>query len=81
MQDAAVLEIIDLIERIDPAKDRKLERGPICPGDRCFHFLARLHARKAIDGNGFIAREPDQFQLDPSAKVKGTMPMPTKFER
>src|SRR5215212_11050200 len=60
VQDAAVAEILDLVERIDPAHQRRLLHGAVRGFDLGDEPLARLEvAREAPDGDGLVALQAE----------------------
>src|SRR3954451_8282366 len=60
VQDAAVAEILDFVERIDPAHQRHLLDRAVRRRDLGRHPLARLEvAREAPDRDGLVALEAE----------------------
>ena len=59
MQDAAIREVIELIERIDPAEQRDILLRSIREGDMRRQLHQRLEFFYAVDGYGLAALEPE----------------------
>src|SRR6478735_971927 len=61
VQDAAVAEVFELVERIDAADQRNQLDLAVRRGDLGLHALARLEvAREAVQGQGFVALEAER---------------------
>src|SRR5688572_33285000 len=60
VQDAAVAEVLDLVERIDPAHQRNLLDGAVRGFDLRRHALARLElAGQPADRDDLVAFQPE----------------------
>src|SRR6516225_1804211 len=71
MQDAAILEVIELIERIDPAEQRDIHLRSIREGDVRRQLHQRLEFYYAADGYGLAALEPEIHPRHPLLEDEG----------
>jgi hypothetical protein len=81
-QDAAVEEIFELVDGIDPAArfERELGRS-VGAGDVDGDHLARAQAGDILDRDRLVPVEAERLRSVPSANCSGSTPMPTRFER
>src|SRR5690606_9296946 len=59
LQDAAVLEVFELVERIDAADERHFLHRAVRIGDPCGHPGARLEICQPLDGYRLVALEAE----------------------
>ena len=82
VQDAAVAEVFELVERIDAADQRNQLDLAVRRGDLGLHALARLQvAARPCRVRVSSPLRPSDSQVVSPSKTSGTTPMPTRFER